>query len=206
MKHRRLTSVCLLACAVLLGGSLFTTTSADARLGTSFTTIWNHIRPKADQRYVKKVDRSKIVRVASAASNTGSAVDGTSATYLTKSITAPTKGFLVIDANGTYNVSAPTPLIHCGISLDGSSSWPGNLSLATLVTLPGDWGQCSVSPTLKVARGVHTVSYQAHNDGSGTVDFSGGEMHVVFIPFNGSGNLPAKVAVPRTSGRDIARR
>jgi hypothetical protein len=206
MKSRRITSVCLLACAALLGGLLFTTTAAEAKLGVSFTTIWNHIKPKADARYVKKTDRNKITRVAAVGADSASVPVSSDTNLLTVQIKAPSKGFLVVTANGVYNAT-PTPLIHCGITIDGDDGWPGDLNRSSLVTEPGAWAQCSVNPAFRVGKGNHTLTYAAHNDGGGSLSFSGGQLNAQFIPFNGQGKFP-KVPAPAklTHGRDIARR
>lgn len=207
MKNRRVISVCLMACAALIGGLLFTTTTAaDAKLGVSFTTIWNHIKPKADKRYVKKVDRNKIVRVASGSVDDATVdVPGTSVDLMTTQIKAPSRGFLVVVANGVYSVT-PTPIIHCGVGLDADRTYASGYHSSTAASATGTWGQCSVNPIFKVAKGAHSVTYAAHNDGSGSASFRGGQLTVQFIPYNGKGKVPAVPKLPAHHGRDIARR
>jgi hypothetical protein len=60
-----------------------------------------HIRPRADARYVKKVDRNKIVRVASGSGGLVT-LTGTFQTLAELSITAPGRGFVLVD--GTSNI------------------------------------------------------------------------------------------------------
>lgn len=207
MKHRAATRLVALALtSFLVGGVLMALTPADAAMKSSISTIWKKIKPKADKRYVKKTAQSKIVRSVSVTAETGPAVT-TTVTLMSTSITAPTNGFLLITETADFSVNSVTPVIHCGLSVDGDGSWPSTWSLSNLVTGNGTgWTPCPLTARVPVAAGTHTVDLQAHNDGSGTLSFNGGNMTVLFEPYGATGGAGADRVVPQRPSRgDIAK-
>jgi hypothetical protein len=198
--------VALVVAGVMIGGGFFLTAPANAQF-ISITKIWNKIKPKADKRYVKKVDRSKIVRTAGVSSSTSVVLTTTTSEVLVTSIKAPSKGFLVVQSTGTYLAGTVTPLVHCGLALDGDSdSWPGSFGLSAATTMSATgFGQCDVGARFPVAAGTHTVGYQVHNDGSGTLEYHGGALNVTFVAFGKNGGLGTGKPVVPHSHRDVAK-
>jgi hypothetical protein len=108
-------------------------------------------------------------------------------TLLTTTITAPGSGFLLIDVDDSFNATAATPVIHCGVDVDNAGAWQATFSQSQGVTLASGFGVCGKATRLAVAAGAHTVRFKAHNDGTGTLQSYGGSMTVRFVPFGSTG-------------------
>jgi hypothetical protein len=126
-------------------------------------------------------------------------------TVLTAVITAPSAGFLVVNVDGQYSVSAATPIIHCGVDVNNGGTWWSAFNTSQGVTAPTTgFHACGKSTRFAVPAGTHTVRYKAHNDGSGTVQSWGGSMNVVFAPFGSAGAVGTGIASASGSG-DVLR-
>jgi hypothetical protein len=193
--------------AALAGALLLTVVSitpAQGHVTSSFTHLWKHIKKKADARYLQKAKAPIPSRTAGVQSDAFVAITGQHTTMQT-SITAPAAGFLVIEARGVFFTS-PTPLLHCGISVDGSGSWPSTFSLSSNVEVAGSTGTCPVSTRIPVTAGTHTVGYAVHNDGSGTASFYGGSISVTYVAYGASGVVGTGREMVTPSGGDINKR
>ena len=194
--------------AALAGALLLTVVSitpAQGHVTSSFTHLWKHIKKKADARYLQKAKAPIPSRTAGVLSSASISITSTTATLLQTSITAPAAGFLVIQGQGVY-FSSPTPLLHCGIDLDGVGTWSSTFALSSAEEFPVSTGTCAVSTRIPVAAGVHTVRYQAHNDGTGSASFEGGSLSVTYVAYGSGGALgTGRQAVPTSRG-DVAKR
>ncbi len=206
-KNPRTKSIALVAVGALLGGGLFIASPASASLRSQAKSVWTQIRPQADKRYVKKADQSKIIRTAHAeVASTSVALTGTTATLVTTTIKAPAKGFLVVTGDGGFQASAAAPLVHCGVALDGSSTWPSSWGQSGGTTMANTgFGGCGITTRFKVAKGSHTVTYEAHNDAGGTVAFVGGSLTVTFEQFGAKGKAGRGKLETGRRGADVAK-
>lgn len=200
-------TIAMIGVGTLVGAGLVLATPASGEI-RSAVSAWAQAKPRLDKRYVKIVDRSKIVRTASRSTGVGTAISGaTTIAPLTATIKAPGKGFLVVSSTGTYTASG-TPLIHCGIGLDGDmDTWDDAFSTSAASSPSGTFETCDMSLRLKVGKGTHTVSYLAHNDSAGTLTYSGGSLTVTYVPFGRTGKVAAgRPIAPRGAGGDVVQR
>jgi len=130
--------------------------------------------------------------VRSAYDSTNSSVSLTSEqTVLSATIAAPSNGYLLVTANGTWSATGANALIHAGLDLDdpSGSGWSGDDSrsiseeMETATTTAG-----APSARFPVTAGTHTVRLKAHNDGASTLSFRGGSLTVLFEPFGSGGS------------------
>ena len=134
---------------------------------------------------------SSLIRSANAGANTSAiTVGGADVTILTTTITAPTAGFFVVDADGVFSASAAGVVTHCGVDLDNS----GHSSTTFAESSASDRHRSRVRDlrnryAVHGDRGAHTIRFKAHNDGSGTLSSNGGSMNVVFELFGSVGGV-----------------
>ena len=125
-------------------------------------------------------------------------------TLMTATITAPTAGFFVVEANGTFSASAAGVVTHCGVDLDNSGAWSTTLANSSGSTAAGaGFLVCGVDTRFTATAGAHTIRFKAHNDGSGTLSGSGGSMNVLFEPFGSVGGAGTGAPVVESSADAI---
>ncbi len=153
----------------------------------------------ANAQNADKVDgrhATDLIRVASAKSVNNSRVD-TSGVVLTTSISAPTAGFLVIDASSdVFRFSSTVGFPTCFIRVDGT------FDIASERAMRLDAGSnteedCATNTVIPVAAGEHTVNLEAEFMTSGTT-FDESTLSALFVPFDGSGQGPATAAIAST--------
>jgi hypothetical protein len=127
---------------------------------------------------------NELTRTASATKETETVLTGTTATLVSAQITAPKAGFLIVTSSETFTQSGTGALIHTGVSLDGSSEWISSIPLAQLISMGSDvWASANPGARFEVAAGTHTVSLQAHDDGTAGLTFRGASLIVTYSPF-----------------------
>jgi hypothetical protein len=158
--------------------------------------------PNPNANSVNGFPASWIVRSAYAAQPTSITVPSTTVTLVTVPITAPTAGFLLAEAESTFSV-APTVLIHCGLDLDNAGAWPGSDAIASSESTGESPTTCGKSARFPVAAGAHTMRFQAHNDGGGTLSARGGSMTVLFVPFGSVGGVGTGIVAGAAGATDL---
>ena len=131
----------------------------------------------------------QLTRVAFAKERTDALV-GEDGTVLSTSITAPTDGFLVIDASSNVSNPFQSDILSCLIRVDGAPDVPSVRSLE----LNGDDGlnrheDCSTDTVVFVGAGDHTVELHGLSVGSGS-RFSASTLSALFVPFDAEGDSP----------------
>jgi hypothetical protein len=131
---------------------------------------------------------SGLVRVARAQDNDNALLPGVSssgADVVTTSITAPGRGFLVINAGS--DISGQPDTSDCVINIDGNDIQSSDRSWQT-----GAGNQeedCTTETTQAVNAGNHSVALQ--NGATLTnASYDEAELQVLFVPFDGAGNRP----------------
>ena len=132
---------------------------------------------------------NSLVRVAFADADSDALV-GESGTALSTAITAPSAGFLVINA-GSDVTNVPEPVadvaIECSIEVDGTESLPS----VRVISLGADNTEenCTTETVVPVGAGDHIVDFEyADVDADTTVGAS--SLQVLFVPFGATGALP----------------
>jgi hypothetical protein len=135
------------------------------------------------------------VRAASA-SDTSAAVTGTSAVTpaLTTSITAPSRGYLMITASS--DVFGDEVSSDCWIAVDGVEQVASERVLGN--TTGVSEVDCATNVGVVVNAGAHTVQLVA-DPGSTSVWFDESTLDVIFVPFGSTGAVPAR---PSPSGTE----
>jgi hypothetical protein len=100
-------------------------------------------------------------------------------------ITAPTPGWLVIDAGSDMRRPAGEGFVICHVRL-GSEDVAGTGRQVRLTGAPGH-GHCQTSGRVQVGSGEHTVSLMAISHLNQGVEFRSRSVVVQFVPFDGSG-------------------
>jgi hypothetical protein len=129
---------------------------------------------------------NSLVRVAFAGADSDALV-GESGTALSTAITAPSAGFLVINAGSDVTNLPPADVVDCFIEVDGTSSGPS----ARTISL-GDGNEeedCTTETVVPVAAGDHTVDFEYAGVDNGTT-VGASSLQVLFVPFGGTGALP----------------
>jgi hypothetical protein len=100
-------------------------------------------------------------------------------------ITAPTPGWLIIDAGSDMRRPAGEALVGCGLRV-GAENVTGSGRQVRLTGAPGH-GFCQTSGRFQVASGEHTVTLLAATAADQGVEFRSRSVVVQFVPFDGSG-------------------
>lgn len=191
----------VLLAGLLVGGTLVLTNPASADLRARAGMVWKKMRPKADQRYIQKAYRANFARVATATGEPVPLNGYADILAMGTTITAPVAGYLVVEGRGTYTIDSGSPLLHCGISVDGDEVWQSTDSRSSSVLASSGPVPCDTSATIPVAAGSHRVDYVTHNDAVGAATFRGGSLTVTFVQFGPNGARPQ---VPAPSARRLA--
>ncbi len=145
---------------------------------------------------------NQLARV-SASSKANNAIigDGTDQIARKVKITAPKKGYLVIvattDAYGQYTAGG-TSSPFCWIELDGTELDSTNRQIQFDGTNGQNEMDCATSVAWPVAPGVHTVEFWGNPN---TDDFfDNTNLFAMFVPFNGTGKVPAPIAPTLPTG------
>ena len=132
---------------------------------------------------------NSLVRVAFAGADSDALV-GESGTALSTAITAPSAGFLVINA-GSDVTNVPEPVadvaIECSIEVDGTESLPS----VRIISLGADNTEenCTTETVVQVGAGDHTVDFEYADVDADTI-VGASSLQVLFVPFGGTGALP----------------
>jgi hypothetical protein len=129
---------------------------------------------------------NSLVRVA-AAGDDDIALDGVSGTALSTPITAPSAGFLVINAGSDVSNVPPLDLVDCFIEVDGAESLPS----ARTIELSSENAEenCTTETVVQVTAGDHTVDFEYADVDAGTT-VGASSLQVLFVPFGATGALP----------------
>ena len=203
-KERRWKLVALLAAGMAIGVAM-TATPAVSHVGGTVAHLWSHLKPLADARYANVVTGTDVAKKADTIDGfhanqlvrsaqgefTNVPLTSTTVELVSANITAPRPGFLLVDASAVFTVSAPTPLIHCGLEIDDGGGWPATDARSESVTAPSGPIPCASTYRFAVSAGNHKVAFEAHNDGSGSLNARGGSIHVLYVPFGQAGSIGA---------------
>lgn len=142
---------------------------------------------------------NQLVRLAES-HTVGPALLGTSGTIRSVAINAPKDGYLVMIASSNVWNSVDGDQVNCSLALDGTTLSASRRE----IRLDGDVARnteenCATDSAWPVARGPHTVSFEATSVGVFTA-FSEATLEVIFVPFDSSGKVPTPVA-PVTPAR-----
>ena len=131
---------------------------------------------------------NSLVRVASAGADSDALV-GESGTALSTAITAPSAGFLVINAGSDVVVTDPVAdvAVECSIEVDGTESLPS----VRIISLGADNTEenCTTETVVQVGAGDHTVDFE-YADVDATTTVGASSLQVLFVPFGATGALP----------------
>lgn len=134
-----------------------------------------------------------LIRVASAKDDDNARV-GSNGVVLTTSITAPTAGFLVIDASSDVFNKFTSTFATCFIRVDGTVDVPSDRAMQLNGTTNNE-EDCATNTVVPVAAGVHTVNLEAGFISSADTTFDESTLTALFVPFSGSGATPTAAAI-----------
>jgi hypothetical protein len=129
---------------------------------------------------------NSLVRVASADADSGALV-GESGTALSTVITAPSAGFLLINAGSDVTNTPPADVVECSIAVDLAESAPSVRSVSLGADNTAD--NCTTETVVQVAAGDHSVDFEYADVDTGTT-VGASSLQVLFVPFGATGALP----------------
>ncbi len=146
--------------------------------------------PVVNATTVDRFDANELVRFAYA-SDDSLALVSTNGNILQLSITAPSRGWLhIVASSDTFNLSQ-TDAASCNLDVDGINI---AASRRTILLGPGNTQEnCSTNAGYRTCGGTHTVTFEASEVDSDTTTFDEASLEVLFVPFNGVGNLPSLI-------------
>ena len=112
----------------------------------------------------------------------------------------------MVVGHGGYSSTANS-LLHCGVSVNGSTTWISTLALSSLVNVASGWAACDFTARIPVGAGTYTLGYAVHNDAADSPTFEGGALTVTFVKHGSAGGIGIgkPLSIP-SGGGDIARR
>jgi hypothetical protein len=136
-----------------------------------------------------------LVRVA-AKQNDGPTLTGVTGpqTALSVSITAPTKGYLVVEGSSDVHSSAVGSFAQCFITLDDHYVLGSYRTIGLDASSGNAEEDCITGVTFPVAAGKHKVRLRAVIPHITTV-FDKTALSAQFVPFNGQGKRPSKAEI-----------
>jgi len=131
------------------------------------------------------------IRFATASTDDDAVTNTTDATVaLTTSITAPSRGYLVINAGSdVYDYGTASDSSFCWIDVDGTTLDSTNRQIALDPSVNPE-EDCSTGGSVVVKAGVHTVEFMAE-PGQTTTTFDESNLDVLFVPFDSTGKTPS---------------
>jgi hypothetical protein len=140
---------------------------------------------------------NQLVRVASF-TGVSTLPSGTNGTVAKTKITAPSSGFLVIDAGSDLFNTSESDIVVCSIEVDDSRVAGSN----RFMDLNGSAGvnreeDCSTNAVVPVSAGTHTVDLEALQVNEPSTKWGETALSAIYIPFGGTGASPSSAAVAR---------
>jgi len=204
ISSRRWRTTALLAVGVAVG-IMLVAQPAGANFLPSISHIWSHIKPKADVRYANAVsgtdtarnaDRldgyhvNQLVRATTATSTAVNDSFDTCAftTLLSKSVTAPRKGILMVWGTIEAARDSDDPdksVIQARATVDGSAAT--TVQQIGMEFLGQGDGSLAVSGAVPVLAGARTVALQAQECTAGVAFIRDKSLTTLFVPFGNDG-------------------
>lgn len=177
-----------------------------AVLGASSPAIAHGVRHALFAHNADKVDgrhANQLVRSAHTSFQTTTAV-GSTVELMSTTIKAPRKGFLLVTASTVFTGTGGE-LIHCGVELNDSPGWisadgPGQSVGLSAGDTPAP---CAATFRFPVSKGTAKVSFDAHNDGGGSLSARGGSLTVLYEPFGRAGAAGTPRIVTARTAHDV---
>jgi hypothetical protein len=154
-------------------------------------------RAKVNNLNSDRIDGKSARDLARVASFTGASPlpIGTDGKVATTKITAPTQGFLVIDASSNVINVSESDLVACSLQVDNKFATGSARQIELNANQFANRREiCSTNSVVPVAAGTHTIDFEAEIINPNTRFFDTA-LSALYVPFDGSGAPPSSAAI-----------